>query len=167
MKSTIQKEFEKAYDLYADALYRYCYFRIFNKERSEELVHDIFTQTWHYLVRGNVIDDFKPFLYKVARNLIINEITRRKQHDSLDAMHEETGFEIEDLKNSNTEEASEGRRIIEFLSTLDEESKELLTLRYIDDLPIKKIAEMLDVSTNNATVRLHRATKKLKELYNK
>lgn len=128
-------------------------------------MQDTFTQTWQYIVRGNEVDNLQAFLYKVSRNLIINYGTRTKKTESLDDISEQSGFEIEDGYNSNSENASEGRMLLEFIHTLENNMKELLLLRYVEELPIKEIAKIIGLSSNNTTVKLHRATKKLRELY--
>ena len=71
MKSDLQEGFLNAYDAYADAIYRHCFFRVFSKERAEELAQETFMKTWEYVARGNVIENYKAFLYRVTNNLII------------------------------------------------------------------------------------------------
>lgn len=166
MEHSIQQEFEKAYLEHSESIFRFCYFRISDRNRAKDVMQDTFTQTWQYIVKGNTIDNLKAFLYKVARNLIINEISRRKEIASLEEMNEEHGFDVADENSSNTEEKSEGRRLIEFIQTLDDESKDLLTMRYLEDMSVKDIAEVMNITPNNATVKLHRATKKLQQVYN-
>lgn len=162
-----EKKFEEAFEEFADSIFRYCYFRISDRERAKDLVGDVFTRAWKYVVDGNEIEDIKPFLFKIAHNLVVNELSRRKQHTSLEEISEDSNFDIEDERNSNIEEQSEGKRILEFITTLEELDRSLLTLRYIEDLSLKEISEILGISQNNATVKLHRVTKKLKNLYNK
>src|SRR5262245_43358033 len=85
-----EERFLKAFDEYVDALYRHASFRLSDRERSIELVHDTFTKAWGYMREGHQIDSYKPFLYKVLNNLIIDEY-RRKKEISLDALLVEEG----------------------------------------------------------------------------
>jgi len=166
MERNTEKEFEYAYTEYSEALFRFCYFRISDKNRAKEIMQDAYTQTWQYIVKGNYIENLRACLYKVARNLLINEKTRRKEISSLETMNEDTGFELIETDSDNTEEKSEGRRIMDFLKELDHESREILTMRYVDDMSLKEIASVIGINPNYATVKLHRATKKLKQMYN-
>lgn len=165
METKIVKEFENAYIENSEALFRFCYFRISDRSRAKEIMQDTFTQTWQYIVSGNSVENLRAFLYKVARNLVINELERRKQSISLETMHEE-GFDPEDSNEENTEEKSEGRRILDFIKNLEDDDREILIMRYVNEMSLKEIADILEITPNNATVRLHRSTTKLKNMYN-
>src|SRR4051812_784750 len=92
-KDFLQKdEFLKSFAENSDALFRYCFFRIGDRERSLDLVQDAFMKTWNYLYQGNTIENFRAFLYRTAGNLIVDEYRRRKSEPSLDLLAEE-GFE--------------------------------------------------------------------------
>lgn len=68
MQPNIEAQFLAAYDEWADAIYRHCFFRVYSKERAEELVQDTFMKTWQYLEKGNEVENLKAFLYKVAKS---------------------------------------------------------------------------------------------------
>lgn len=120
-------------------------------------------KTWMSIAEGNDIQNIRAFLYKVATNLTINEITRRKKHESLDEMKDEHGFDAPE--NTDVAQASEARFIIEKLKNTGDEASELLIMRFIEDMSIEEIAEILGVSKNTVSVRLHRAIEKIREIY--
>ena len=62
-------DFADAYDAYADAIFRHCAFRCFNRERARELMQETFIKAWDFLVSGKDIDNVQAFLYKTANNL--------------------------------------------------------------------------------------------------
>ena len=74
-----EARFLKAFEDYSDALFRHASLRISNRERAVDLVHDTFTKVWSYLRDGYEIESFRPFLYKVLNNLIIDEYRKRKE----------------------------------------------------------------------------------------
>lgn len=80
------KEGEKllieAYDAYADAIFRHCYFRVFSRERAKELMQETFLRAWDQMVKGEEIRHMRGFLYRVANNLIIDE-SRKKRSNRL------------------------------------------------------------------------------------
>src|SRR3989338_4735544 len=101
----MQDEFLQAYEAYNDAIFRYCYFRVYDRERARELSQETFMKAWEYLSRtGKKIENLRAFLYKIATNLIIdNSRQKGKKTVSLDQLHEE-GFDpgddrTEDWKN--------------------------------------------------------------------
>ena len=95
-----EEEFSSAYESFSDALFRHCYFRLYDREKSKDIVQEAFIKTWEYSLKGQEIENTRAFLYKVLNNLIIDEI-RKKKALSLEILLEE-GFQPIDGK--------EGRR---------------------------------------------------------
>ena len=65
--------FGEAYDLYADAIYRHCFFRVYSKERAEELTQETFLKLWQYMNDGNEIENIRALAYRIATNLVIDD----------------------------------------------------------------------------------------------
>jgi RNA polymerase sigma-70 factor, ECF subfamily len=160
----IRSQFERAYDELADPIFRHCYFRLSNRERALEVTQEVFMKTWDYIREGNTIDNFRAFLYKVANNLIINEY-RKKTAVSLDALSDEKHFEVPEDTHTSVADVVEGKRIVTKLDELEPQYKDVIYLRYLDSFSVKEIAQLLNESENTISVRLHRAIKKLRELY--
>lgn len=160
----IEEVFMKCYDEHSDALFRYCYFQVSNREVANDLLQDTFTKTWIYLKDGKEVENLRAFLYKVARNLII-DYRRKKKAQSLEAITE-TGIEFPDEDTGEEEKILESDKsfVVSKLEELDEESREILTMRYINEMGIKEISEALDITANNTSVKIHRALEKMKDL---
>src|SRR3989344_8561631 len=118
--------FIENYDKYADAIFRYCAFRIYDRERAKELMQETFTKTWEYLKKGNKVENMKAFLYKVAHNLCVNEIIRPKSF-SLDEMREKVDFNPEDKKARSLESETDISLLIQKMKMLQPQEKEILT----------------------------------------
>jgi len=162
----LKQEFAKAYDDFADAIFRHCYFRLSNRERAKELMQETFMRTWSYIEKGNTIEftKIKPFLYKTASNLIIDEYRRNKHELSLDKLKED-GFEV--VGEVKTEEGIDVRmemeKIEKVLGQLDEKHREVIVMRYIDKLEPKEIAEVLNDTPNNVSVKINRGIKQIRK----
>jgi RNA polymerase sigma-70 factor (ECF subfamily) len=156
-----EQAFLEAFDSYADALYRHCYFRVSDPERARDIVSDTFTRTWDYLVKGNTVDEFKPFLYRTLNHLIIDEY-RKKKTESLDALLDEQAVPIgafEELVEGSreaTEMALDAKRIPELLAQMPEAYRVVVIMRYLDGLMPAEIADLLHESVNTVSVRIHR-----------
>ncbi len=166
---TGERAFLDAYDRYADALYRHCTFRVFSKEFARELVQETFMKTWGYLAGGKRIENLRAFLYRTAHNLII-DASRRKREQSLEAMREGHGDEERPFEPGDAgaqahdiERRADIGKIFATLKNLPEEIRTTLTLRYVDDLEPREIADILGISANAASVRIHRALETLKK----
>lgn len=159
-------QFMKVYDEFADAIFRHCYFRIFDRERAKELTQETFTKTLEYAARGGKFSNARAFLYKVANNLIIDE-SRRKKPVSLDKMREENGFDVMSANaDSRIIANTEAAGILKIIEKLDPKYRDVVLMKYIDDLTPKEISEITGESENNISVRLHRGLKQIKEIFN-
>lgn len=162
-----EERFLEAFEDYGDALFRHAYVRLSDREKAIDLVHDTFTKVWSYVRSGQEIDSFRPFLYKVLNNLIIDEYRKRKE-SSLDAMLEKEGVtegSFDELVENSTEALAatiDGRQAFELLEVLPDEYREVIALRFIDGLGPKEISELIEESENIVSVRLHRALKALR-----
>lgn len=154
-----QRKCIQAYDLYADAIFRHCYFRISDRELAQDLMQETFTRTWEYMVEKGSIDNIRAFLYRTANNLIIDHF-RKKKEVSLEQKMEE-GFQPV-APYAGIKESIDAGGVLDLLSRLTLEYREIIIMRYIDEMSPKEIAEVLGESANVVSVRLNRATQKLR-----
>ncbi len=168
-KGSHEERFLKAFDEYSDALFRHASIRLSDRERAVELVHDAFTKAWGYVRNGHEIDAYRPFLYKILNNLIIDQYRKRRE-ESLDALLERDGVDegsFEDLREGSVEAVADqfdARRAIERIADLPDTYREVLTLRFVDGLGPKEIALLIEESENVVSVRLHRGLKALRTM---
>lgn len=152
----------RAFDELSDALFRHCYYRVYDRERAKEIVQETFTKTWEYLAKGGTIENMKAFLYRVATNLIIDE-SRKKKTLSLEEM-QETGFDPSGKDFKNMVVGVEGKEMIKLLTLLDEKYRVPIVMRFIDDLLPKHIAEILGETENTISVRIHRGIEQIRKI---
>lgn len=164
-----EERFLTSFDEYSDPLFRHAMYRLSDRERAIELVHDTFTKAWVYIRNGHEIDSFKPFLYKILNNLVIDEYRRRKE-TSLDSLFEKEGVDegsFSELHEGSIEELTfslDAKKASELISELPLQYREVLTLRYVDGLGPKEISELIEETENVVSVRIHRALKTLKDM---
>lgn len=161
----LQELFLEHYAANADGIFRFCYFKTSDREISLDITQEVFTKTWDYLGSGNTIENFKAFLYRTARNTVI-DYHRKKKTQSLDYLLEE-GFDVADTTSPKTQDVLDAKRIVSLLEDLDEKYKEILTLRYVQDLSIKEIALSINETENTVSVRIHRGLNQLQTLAEK
>ena len=162
MAKPLQDQFIKLYDDLSDAIFRHCYFRVFEKERAKELMQEVFIKTWEYMKKGGRIDNPKAFLYKAANNIVIDE-SRKKKAMSLDVL-QEAGFDPPDATQERLLKLLEGGELIRLLKHLEPKHREAITMKYVDDLDIGEIAEATGETANNITVRIHRGLEKIRDI---
>lgn len=134
-----------------DKIYRYCYFKVHQREIAEDITQETFLrflESSRYVNTGQSL----RYLYTIAHNLCIDEY-RKKKTEQLD--DEMIGSYAED--NMITQISV---RIA--LSELDETDRELLLLRYVNEVPVSVISSLYDISRFTVYRRILQATKKLK-----
>ncbi len=165
-----ERTFKDAFERYGDELFRHAFFRLSDREKAVDAVQDTFLRAFAY-TRSDDIHDMRAFLYRTLRHIIIDEYRRKKSY-SLDALIEDEDVNSEALlptDETNTVEAAverlDAKAVLKMLPELPPHYAEVLTLRYVDGLSPKEISERIDVSENLASVRIHRALKALKTLF--
>jgi RNA polymerase sigma-70 factor, ECF subfamily len=154
----------EAYESYADDLFRFCLVKTRNRDQALDIVQETFLKTWNYL-KDNDIDEIRAFLYRVARNSIIDG-SRKKKTDSLEALIDEHAFEVKDNTPLFTEALS-ARQAFELLESWDSEYRELLIMKYIEGLTLDEMADITSISKETLSVQLHRAQKYAREYLEK
>lgn len=157
-----EKFFLEMYQNHAEPLYRYLVFRIFAVPRAEELLQELFLRFWQSVEKGTRIEQPRAFLYTIALNLVIDE-KRKRRESSLDALLEEgklpepVGEGLLQVERNVT-----FREVMDRLKVLNEQERELVLMRYVDDLLPREIAQIRGTSANVISVQLHRAVQKLR-----
>lgn len=170
-----EKQFLKFYDENVASLYRYIYFRIGSKESAQDLTSECF---FRYLrtslpapacadrQAGSPIKNPKAFLYQIARNLVVDFYRQSaKKPLSLEEITSR-GAGVSDLGIDLQEEVQRTNDIElakEALGKLKEDYQEIIILRYIDELEITEIAQILDRKRGAVRTLLSRALKALRE----
>ena len=164
MTEETKNNFIKAFDIYADAIFRYCLVRVTNRETAKDLTQTTFFKTWNYLVDGKKVKDLKNFLYKVAHNLVV-DYYRLKKTESLDSLFDGEAFDPPAVEEFSIEEKADASFALKILDKIPTEYREVVVLRFVEGLSFKDIAEITKESENTVTVRFHRALEKLKKIF--
>lgn len=137
-----------------DKIYRYCYFKIYNKQLAEDITQETFLRFF----RQNLnIDNSKElaYLYTIARNLCVDTF-RKKTVESLDKIEEEATYDPSD-------KWADDFALKSIIAKLPKDEQELLLLRYANELPINSICKITGLSRFAIHRRLSKALKLLKE----
>jgi len=160
--------FGELYDMYAPRIYRFIYFKVSSVSDAEDLTAEVFLKTWEYVSEGKEVKHFAGLLYRIARNRVIDFYRHRSTQPTQEI--DETILEkISDqgMAAKKMQEANEVQGVIKNLQKLKDEYREVITLRFIDELSMGEIAEILQKSQISVRVLLHRALKTLKKVSEK
>ncbi len=159
MNRRLEKKFIQTYDLHFDKIFKYCYYRLSDRELAKDLSQQAFMKTWVSLQDGSAIDNIRAFVYTTAHNLVVDWY-RRKKEVSLEVLAED-GFDPTDPAQ-RPEDDAEFESLLRILDELSPEDKELILMRHVEGIKPREIARAMDTDSNTISVRIHRATRKLK-----
>ncbi len=157
--------FAELYDRYIEKIYRFIYLKLSDKEDAEDTTSDVFLKVWNYLIDPSHKDvqSFSGLVYKMARNAVIDVYRKRANRQEFSLAAAET-IPQEETVIDGIHAEHEFAMILKKLKNLKTEYQEVVVLRYIDELSIPEIAEILGKNQTAVRVTLHRALKILKNL---
>jgi RNA polymerase sigma-70 factor (ECF subfamily) len=133
--------------------------RIGDAELAEDILQDVFVKAHSRLDTLANADRIQSWLYQIARNTIIDHYRTRRSAEPLPD-------EMAQRQEHNDEEWRElGKCVLPMIETLPEGYREALLLSEIDGLPLKKVAERLNLSLPGAKSRVQRGREKLKRAF--
>lgn len=118
-----------------DKIYRYCYFKLHNRELAEDLTQETFLRYLEHYDFANVTTAMK-YLYTIARNLCVDEY-RKPKTEELDELISDNATEETIITNLAVKAA---------LAKLAEDEQELLLLRYANAVPVSVMAKIYGIS---------------------
>ena len=157
--------------------------RVDNREDAEDILQDVWYQFVNTVnIALNPIEHVSAWLYRVARNAIINHFTKKRE-DEMPVYQSEQGYETIDYdfseilfgdETSPSPETEYLRSLVweeleTALAELPPEQREIFELSELHGLPMKEIAQTTGVAVNTLLSRKHYAVvylrKRLKEFY--
>lgn len=162
-KNGEKEAFGEIYNQFLRRIYRFVYFLVGSQELSEDLTQETFLKAWKALPnfslkRGTI----QAFLFSIARNLV-TDYRRRKKTISLDLNRME---EIDPDENVEEKiiEKEEGKQIYKALLKLKDIERQIIILRYFEELSFVEVAQAVDMKDGAVRVRIGRILRKLKKI---
>lgn len=157
--------FAPLYDKYFDQIYRYVFRRVSDKEAVNDLVSQTFFDALahikSYEYRGF---SFSAWLYKIAHN---NVLKWYRSNGRFQTVEIEEGRNIPDESMNPVRDAERGEsrdEIAEVLAQMETEEREIVRLKFFEEMSNIEIAEIMGLSANHIGVKVFRALKKVKQL---
>lgn len=161
-------DFEAIYIRYSDKIYRYLYIQTKDAYLAEDITSETFLRAWKKW--SEIKQDYiQALLFKIARNILIDYWRKEKDKKKLSLeVTEEMGIEpsydedlIEKIYMDGEVEKLNGA-----LAKIPEKLREVVVLRFIEELSAKEAAEIVGTTEGNIRVLQFRGLQKLKEALN-
>lgn len=165
LNSGDEQAFLKVYDFFMPKIYRFLYYQARqHKELAEDLAQHVFIKTWEYIGRDqNNIEHIQAFLYRIARNLMVDHWRAQHNKETVELSEDVTDTQDHELTLIDKIDMALTIDLIkQKLNSIPEQYREIIIMRFIEELTIEEIAEALQKDKNNIYVLIHRALKALR-----
>ncbi|WP_042229024.1 RNA polymerase sigma factor SigW [Paenibacillus popilliae] len=165
------RAFAEIVDLYKDKIYHLAYRMLNNRHEAEDVVQDTFLRVYRNLDRYDENQKFSTWIYRIGTNLCIDRLRKRKPNYYLDAgMTEQEGVDgyamipSDDWTPESHLIVSETQRMVqEAIHSLPSKYKSVMVLRYLQDLSLQEISNVLDIPVTTIKTRVHRGREFLRK----
>ena len=156
---------------YKDRLYTYIYYTVRNEELAEDIFQETFTKAIVTIQQGRYNENgkFPAWLTRIAHNLIIDCFRQEnlvscdeEERNLLNNIHLSEGTVESEIVNHQI--LADVRRLMKHLP---DEQREVVHMRFYQDLSFKEIAEMTGVSINTSLGRMRYAILNLRRMAEK
>ena len=157
-----------------DVFFRYLKSNFFlSQEDSEDIIADFYVKFWSAVTKYDINQSFSAYVWAIFKNTVKDFFKKHKDlpFSELDSTDEETE-KFEDTLIDETEfelflqQDFELDQIKDAMKELDNLSREIVFLKFIEDKSYSEIEEQLLLSQDAIRQRISRALKKLKEILN-
>lgn len=154
-------KFAVLYNKYHEQIFRFIYQRLDDKDLAFDTTSQVFlkalTNLQRYEYRGV---PFASWLYRIASSEV-NQLFRQNKAQrtvNIDSVH--LYDMIDEMEEDKLEKYHD--KLQSVIADLDEPDLQLIEMRYFEKRPFKEIGEILDITENNAKVKVYRILEKLK-----
>ncbi len=159
-----KEAFGKLYEKYLVDIFRYIYYRIANEADAEDLTEIVFLNAWEALPRVDLKKiRFKPWIYKIAHNKVIDEY--RTAHTMVSLEDQILRADHDADPENRYQENELNSSLAKAISHLDPTMQDVIIYRFILGLSHEETAEIMNRSVVNIRVLQFRALGRLREWY--
>ncbi len=150
-------------DRYKDLIFSLALKMVKNREEAEEVAQDTFIKVFNSLEKFKGDSKFSTWIYKVAYNTCLDRMKKNKKDEGNINIDDFSEHLVKTMENALSKMMDEERKksIQDCLNLLPSDEGFLLTLFYFEDQSLEEIAKIMDITANNAKVKLFRSRKKL------
>jgi len=159
----ITDSYEVLVKRYEAIVFRFCFAYLRYNSDAEEVTQDVFLRVFHHIKKFEKRSAFKTWLMRIAQNQCSRRYHKIKRRIELLERFKQEPTVTDDSEEISTD-MSEGLAM-RALQQLDKDTREILSLRHLSELPLKEVAIILGLSPSAAKMRHHRAIKKFREAY--
>ncbi len=157
--------------MYQERVYFVCYKILYNAQEAEDAAQEAFLRAYMNLEKFDQSRKFSTWIFRIATNLCIDKLRKKKPDYSLDAtipgtegMNMYAKMESEErLPEEKVASMELGEQIQYALQQLPDTYRSAVVLRYMEERSLKEISEILELPLNTVKSRVYRGRELLRE----
>lgn len=143
------------YNQYLGGLYQYVFLFTRSREVSEDIVQNVFVRIWERRTFLASIDSFRPYLYRSAKNLLLDEVRRNQAKARATAMLMPEAEEVAENCDDKLIYNQYYKVAEEAINQLPEKRRQIFLLRTREELSLDEIAAILSISKSVVKKQLY------------
>lgn len=144
------------YDRYFPVVFQYCKQVTLDDQLIEDTIHDLFITLWDRRQRLGDVTSIKSYLIIASRRNLIHQLKERRVEELPDHLSIPP-FEF------NTEQTQLSSKVLEALQTLNEQHREVLYLKFYNNLSFQEISEIMELKVDTIYKMVARSLSKLRK----
>lgn len=163
--------FEDVVSFYQDRIYHHCYRMLGNAHEAEDIAQEAFIRAYVNIHSYDLNRKFSTWLYRIATNLTIDRLRKRKPDYYLDAEIKGTdGLDLYSQLPAKGQLPEDEVQSLELQSYIQRQIADLpkiyrtiIMLRYLEEFSLKEISEVMDMPLGTVKTRIHRGREVLRQ----
>lgn len=170
VKKGDQNAFGEIVEIYKNKVYQLCYRMLGNRYEAEDVAQEAFIRAFTNINSFNQDLKFSTWIYRIATNLCIDRIRKKKPDFYLDAevsgtngltMYSKIASETE-LPETELESMELQESVQKEILKLPEKYRSVIVLKYIEELSLNEISKILGLPLGTVKTRIHRGREALR-----
>lgn len=166
-----QNAYAEIVEIYKDKIFQLCFRMLGNRAEAEDMAQEALIRAYVNIASFNINMKFSTWIYRIATNLCIDRLRKKKPDFYLDAEVSGTdGLTMYSQVAADTVLPEDELETIELQETiqkeilkLPEKYRSVIVLRYIEELSLNEISEILDMPLGTVKTRIHRGREALRQ----
>lgn len=171
VKKGDHEAFEEVVTFYQNKVYQICYRMLGNAQEAEDIAQEAFIRAFVNIDSYDEEKKFSTWLYRIATNLTIDRLRKKKPDYYLDAevkgtegltMYSQLAAE-QALPEEEVESLELQSYIQKEIMALPPKYRSVIALRYLDEMPLSEISDILNIPIGTVKTRIHRGREALRK----
>jgi RNA polymerase sigma-70 factor (ECF subfamily) len=155
-----QEAFKLLYDQINESLFFFIYRLVKDKELSEDVHVEVFTEVWRSAKKYKGNSKVKTWIFGIAKNLAMNALRKQKKHLNIDDFEHPSNDEAIDREQVTRKAMIKGA-----LLKISMKHREILDLVFFHEMNYQEVSEVLNVPVNTVKTRVFYAKQALRKTF--